>query len=71
MKSLIAVAVAVMLPLAVTAKTVNSGQGNANERLAAGVAGPQASANQVKNAAAEKKKAAKKIKTPPPLHDPN
>ncbi|HEY4078397.1 MAG TPA: hypothetical protein VGM26_15820 [Rhizomicrobium sp.] len=63
---------------AVSAKTVNGGQGNANDRSVAAVAGPpKAENNSAKadeNSAKQPSKAElkkSKIKTPPPPHDPN
>ena len=60
------------------AKTITSSQGNANERSVAGVAGPAVAANnsgtaQAKASSQPSRKALKKsrIRTPPPMHDPN
>ena len=62
---------------AATAKTITSSQGNANDKSVAGVAGtsvaarnsgPQAQTSTQPNRKSLKKS---KVKTPPPLHDPN
>jgi hypothetical protein len=62
---------------ALFAKTVNGGQGNANDRSVAAVAGPTKAANSAKadeNSTKQPSKAElkkSKVKAPPPLHDPN
>jgi hypothetical protein len=62
---------------AVSAKTVNGGGGNANDRSVAAVAGPPKAANSTKadeNAMKQPSKAElkkSKVRTPPPPHDPN
>ena len=61
--------------LAATARTVTNPQGNANEQSVNAVAGPPPAPHAVndKSSAQPSKKALRKskIRTPPPLHDPN
>ncbi len=63
--------------VAATAKTVTSSHSNANETSVIGVAGPAPAGNKpvaAKDQSAQPSKTAlkkSKIKTPPPMHDPN
>jgi hypothetical protein len=78
MRSVAIVVLAVALgATAVSAKTVNGGEGNANDRSVAAVAGPAKATNSIKadeNSAKQPSKAElkkSKVRTPPPPHDPN